>query len=148
MGIACSSFLFFPFCFSASPGMGSIPGRAHFFFPIVLFSFPSFPPHLFSSFFCPPLISSSPFPYFPSLFPSPILSPFLFFLLILFSPLFLLLFFSLFPPFILFSWFLPHFSSFSFSLFFFPPFSPFNHFFPSFSHLFAKGAAIKQKNKG
>ena len=87
---------------------GSILWRAFFFF------FPSpLSPRLaflfFPSFFCPPLISSSPFP----------LPSFLFFFLLFFSHSFSFFFTScfplsaafltLFPPFILFSWFLPPF---------------------------------------
>ena len=77
-----SSF-FFPsfFQLELSPGMGSIPTRIQFFsyhsFTFLPFFFPSFA-ILFSPLFCPPLISSSPFPLPSFLF----LSPILFFLLL------------------------------------------------------------------
>ena len=123
-----SCFFFFSLQLDISPHMGLIPGNAHFFRITLLFFLPFFSPLcynsflflfflFFFSFFCPSLISSSPFAL-PSF-----LSPLLFFLLILFLPLFFLLlsaaFLSLFPPFLLFSWFLPHFAHLSVTCFFF-----------------------------
>ena len=56
-----------------SPGMGSIPTRSQFFLPITLtflpFFFPLFCTLFFPSFFCPPLISFSPFRLPSFLFP-------------------------------------------------------------------------------
>ena len=82
-------------------------GELFFFFPLFFFFSPSLSPRLaflfFPSFFCPPLISSSPFP----------LPSFLFFFQLFFSHSFSFFFtscfplsaafLSLFPPFILFS---------------------------------------------
>ena len=88
--------LLFQFQLDFSPGISSIPGRAHFH---SLIFFVLSPPYFYtSSFFhpCPSLISSSPFP--PCL-PS---SSSVFFS-------FLLLSLSLFPPPFLFSWFHPPF---------------------------------------
>ena len=153
-----SYFFFFPPLIfpslSLSPGMGSVPGRGHFF-PITFFSSLLFPLFFlsYSNFFLPL------FPCLPSLFLSPILFPFLFFILILFLPLFFLfcfLFSSLFLPLsvaFLFSLSAIYYSHDCFLLFpssLFPMFvlfffSPFNHFsFSYLFHLFAKGAAIKK----
>ena len=143
--------------FFSPPFMGSVPGRAHFFFYHSFFSSLLFP--LFTILFSSPFLSYSNFflprfPCLPSLFLFPILFPFLFFILILLLPLFflfcflfflsfffpfLLLFFCLFPPFVI----LLVASSFP------PPlsFSCLCCCFPSLPsylfHLFAKGAAIK-----
>ena len=144
------SFFFFPPLFfpslSLSPGMSSVPGRGHFF-SYLFFFFPSFP-----LFFCPTLISSSPFPLpsflfsfsysfpitflHPHSFSSSIFSVLFSFFLSFFFP-YLLLFCSLFPPFIILL------IAFSFS----PPLSfPCLFCFSSrpsiifpFFHLFAKG---------
>ena len=56
---------FFFVSLSLSPGMGSVPGRAHFLPITLFFFFPSFPPLLhffFPLLFCPTLISSFHFP--------------------------------------------------------------------------------------
>ena len=153
---------------SARPGMGSIPSRPHFPPPYHSFFLPFFSPLSYTSFFpsffilfCPPLISSSPFPL-PSFFffLSPFIFLLLYFLLILFLPLFFLspilfplLFFLYFfsSPFCFFSCFhSPLFCSpGSFILFpsslFLPSRPSIIFFFSYLFHLFAKGAAIKQR---
>ena len=90
---------------TVSPGMGSIPGRAHFFSYHSFFFFPSYSYCsilLFSSPFCPPLICSYPFPlcfFFFSFIPS------IFFLIILCLLLFFPFFCSFFSLFCCFSFF-------------------------------------------
>ena len=126
---------------------GEILFSGHFF-SITLFFFPSVFP-LYTSFFThlSPLISSSPFPLLSFLF-SFSYSFSYFFLLILFLSFifsflfpfpFLLFFIFLFPPFNLFSWFLPPFPLLSL-LFFFSPISLLDLFLLFYLfYLFAKG---------
>ena len=146
--------LFFPFFFPSlfqldlawvqSPADPTFPAYHTFFLPFFSpLSYTSFFPSFFIL-FCPPLISSSPFPlpsffffflllfshsfssssffFFLYFFLSPILFPLLFFLYFFSSPFCFL--FSLSFSFILFSWFFPPFPLLSLS-----SFSPFNHFF-------------------
>ena len=108
---------------SVGPGFDSVESFFSLFFPSSFFFSPPLSPRLaflfFPSFFCPPLISSSPFP----------LPSFLFFFLLFFSHSFSFFFtscfplsaalLSLFPPFILFSRFLPPFPLLSFLFLFF-----------------------------
>ena len=133
-------------------GMGSVPGRGHFF-SYHFFFLPFFSPSFlsYSNFF----LLLFPLPSFPFSFSYSFPIPF--FILILFLPLFFF-FVSFFPLF-----FLPLSVAFLFSLssiyyspdcfLLFPSslfpmlffFSPFNHFsFSYLFHLFAKGAAIKK----
>ena len=122
-----------------SPGMGSIPGRAHFF-PITFFPHSFFPPFfilfLSSNFFLP--FSLPSFFFFLLFFFFLTLFVFLYFFLI-FLPLSPGFVFSLSSLYFLFSWFIPPFPLLShsccFCLFVFS-FSLLNHFLYIF-HLFA-----------
>ena len=131
----------------------------NFFFSYLARIFPSFFPFLFYFIlFCPPLISSFPFTSLPSFFLSPILFTFLFFLLfylflygffffVSFFPLFsVLLFFSQFPFFILFSWLLPPLPLLSLSYVFFPS-CPLIFFFSYLTYL-PRGLLQNKENKG
>ena len=84
-------------CSSVGPGFDSVESFFFFFFPLLFFSSSHLSPRLaflfFPSFFCPPLISSSPSP----------LPSFLFFFLLFFSHSFSFFFYFLFPPFCCFS---------------------------------------------
>ena len=156
--------LFFPFSLSArlQSWHGLNPWQSTLF-PITLFFLPfiyslfctSFFFFLLVSSFFGPLIYFSSFPLpsflfaFSYSFPIPFLPPhsvsssMLSFLIpVVFFP-FHLVFFPLFPTFILFSWFLPFFFSPPISFLLFFSFSPLIHFVLFYLfHLFAKGAAV------
>ena len=134
--------------------------KPHFFSSYHSFFFSSllFPPvlHFFSPLFVSSFVwcSSNFFlPCLPSFFRSPILLPFHFFLLFLFlflfssSLSFLLYFFSLFPPFILFSWFLPPFPLLSLSRCFFLFLLTLQSFLSLFISPLCQGGCHKTKAK-
>ena len=125
------SFFFLPFFFLLFYTSFS-PSLFHpLFGPPLISSSPAFLPFFILLFFCHS-ISSSSFFFFPLLLPLFLLPLSVAFLFSLSSLYFILLVPSSFPP------------PLSFSLFF-SSFLPFNHFFPYLFHLFAKGAAIKQR---
>ena len=135
---------FFPSLFQLdfSPGMGSIPGRAHFF-PIPLF-FPSFSPLFYTSFFPSffrPLFLSSNF-FFP-------FSPALLIVLFFFPFFFWFSFLSFLPLFYSPSYFLL-FSSYLFLVvFFFPSHPLITSFFSIYFTSLTRGLlSINKENKG
>ena len=127
--------------------MGSIPTRSQFFFLSLSFFSPlHFSLLFFSSFFCPPLISSSPFPLPSFLFSFSYSFPIHFLFLVSFFLLLVSFFLSLSAAFLsLFSLYFILLIAYSFS----PPlsFSLFLFFLPLNSLLFYQGGCYERKGK-